>query len=690
MVDCALGHAGHAPPAGVEAPAEIDLLHVGKEAGVEPAQCAEIGRAHQQGGARGPEDFCRSVILPSVFLYHVHHAAAAERVAVGVDPAAARPGKLEAGALLEAPHLGLAGGDLRVGVHEVEQRGEPSGGGLHVGIEQKGVFAIHFLQGAVVAFGKTVVAVEQDEPHLGEVAAQEGEGIVGGGIVGHYHFHSLHAEGMAEDAGEILPHHAASVPVEYDDGEFHQGRSVLSAAAGGKKQGGLVGIEAAEADIRYVVVQLGAVGALHAYVVFGEAVHGCARTGVLPEDACGAADVAAVEVFCLFLREVEQETAALVFHFGRHNGSDLQGLRAGTLGVGEDVELGKVGTAEEVVGLAEEAFRLAPHAYDDVDADEDVGHGGVDAVEERGKERRVVAPAHETQYLVAAALQGNVEMGHELPARGHEVYHVVAYQIGLQARHPVTLDALHAVQGAEQIDETLSRGLAEVAYVDAREHYLLAAFGRHFPGLLLQGADRGVAAPAAGQRDGAVGAEVVAAVLHLEKIARPAAAAATGRKGADVAEGGDEGAAAGLVGGMLQEAGKIAGQLPFLLGAEHEVHSLHPGDGLGLELRVAAGDHDTRTGMPPPRGMDGLAALLVGHFGDGACVDDAQVGHLAAAHLAHAGLAQEAGQSGGFRKIQLAAQRIVGGFLVLKAGSVDHRAAKIRFFAGTGTDLYLY
>ena len=66
-----------------------------------------------------------------------------------------------------------------------------------------------------------------------------------------------------------------------------------------------------------------------------------------------AADVGGVEGVRLLGGECQQELAAAVFLGRGHRAVNLQGCRAWALGVAEDVQLGDIEAAEEVVRLAE-------------------------------------------------------------------------------------------------------------------------------------------------------------------------------------------------------------------------------------------------------------------------------------------------------------------------------------------------
>ena len=104
---------------------------------------------------------------------------------------------------------------------------------------------------------------------------------------------------------------------------------------------------------------------------------------------------------------------------------------------------------DEALGLIEEFGRLAACAHDDIDTDEGVGHQLAHARYLIIKECRVVATVHQSQHLVAARLQRDMEMRHEGTAAGAELQHLVRQQVGFDAGDAVALDAFDLVQGTE-------------------------------------------------------------------------------------------------------------------------------------------------------------------------------------------------------------------------------------------------
>ena len=91
------------------------------------------------------------------------------------------------------------------------------------------------------------------------------------------------------------------------------------------------------------------------------------------------------------------------------------------------------------------------------------------------KECRVVAAAHQLQHLIAAALKGYVEMGHEGTRMCTKVNNLIGQQIRLNAGNAIAFDALHTVQGTQQVNKGFVRGAAKVARVDPRDDNFLAS-----------------------------------------------------------------------------------------------------------------------------------------------------------------------------------------------------------------------
>ena len=82
--------------------------------------------------------------------------------------------------------LGWQAATSGVTLDKLEQRLEPVGRHLHVGVEQHCIFVVQFVESPVVPLGKTVVAGEGQQEHLGKFAGEEFDRVVGRAVVGHH------------------------------------------------------------------------------------------------------------------------------------------------------------------------------------------------------------------------------------------------------------------------------------------------------------------------------------------------------------------------------------------------------------------------------------------------------------------------------------------------------------------------
>lgn len=147
--------------------------------------------------------------------------------------------------------------------------------------------------------------------------------------------------------------------------------------------------------------------------------------------------------------------------------AEAEGCGAGSVAVGEDVEVGDGERVDEAEYFAKLLLALAVEAGHNVGGDAGVWHDGLDTLEFGAVEGGVVASVHEGEHVVGACLEGDVEVGEEGAAVGHEVYDVVGEQVGFDAGDAVAQDAIDAIQPLEQVEEALAVLLAEGAGVDA-------------------------------------------------------------------------------------------------------------------------------------------------------------------------------------------------------------------------------
>ena len=204
-----------------QSPTEIDFFAVGKEAGIKRAGRPIVFGTNEEAGSAGPMHFLGGVVLSVVTFETVEDSSATEGVAVSIDKSTAGSGIFKRVAMVKREEFGLAGGDGRIGVHEFDERREPLMSHFDIRVEQHEVFGLNLCQGAVVALGEAPVSVKGDGATVGEMLCQEGERVVGRGIVG-YDDVGLIAR-VAHHRGEESFEHLSSVPVKYHNGYFRHG-----------------------------------------------------------------------------------------------------------------------------------------------------------------------------------------------------------------------------------------------------------------------------------------------------------------------------------------------------------------------------------------------------------------------------------------------------------------------------------
>ena len=214
---------------------------------------------------------------------------------------------------------------------------------------------------------------------------------------------------------------------------------------------------------------------LNTHIIACEAVHGLSACGFLEEHFLFRADILLIEADALLLAEVEQLLAALLFVSVCHYVRDAQGCGSGTFAVREYVQLGDVHGRKEAETLLEALLCLSTTTHHNVHADEGIGHAALNEFYLVSEKLLVITAMHQSEHLIAAALERNMEVGHKGTALCTEVDKLVREQVWLHAADAITLNALHAVKGFHQVEEALAGGLAEVADVNASEHNLLSS-----------------------------------------------------------------------------------------------------------------------------------------------------------------------------------------------------------------------
>ena len=171
---------------------------------------------------------------------------------------------------------------------------------------------------------------------------------------------------------------------------------------------------------------------------------------------------------------------------------------------------------QKVVGSAELLLRLARKADDDINPDKGIGHGSSNGRDALLELRLRVATPHQGKKFIRSALDRDMEVRLEFGRRSAKGDDFVGQEVWLDRRDAVAFDAFNAIQRPQQIEERLARRTAKVTRIDARDDNLLLPSGGNRLGFADQVGNRHVAAAATRIVNRAVGAFVVATVLHLQ------------------------------------------------------------------------------------------------------------------------------------------------------------------------------
>ena len=182
------------------------------------------------------------------------------------------------------------------------------------------------------------------------------------------------------------------------------------------------------------------------------------------------------------------------------------------------MKLGHIQAFDKFVGLLKVFIRFTTCAHNHIHADKSVGHHFFHFPHFGSEKFRIISPAHQLQHFVTTGLQRNMEMRHETAGMRNEFYDLVSQQIGLYGGNSVALNAFHFIQRLHQIEESFSGSFTEISDIDTRQHNFFSSLGRSLAGLFHHGCNCSVATPPAGERNGAVRAEIIATILYFQKI----------------------------------------------------------------------------------------------------------------------------------------------------------------------------
>ena len=206
-------------------------------------------------------------------------------------------------------------------------------------------------------------------------------------------------------------------------------------------------------------------------------------------------------------------------------------------------------------------------------------------------------------------------MGHETARFCAEVYYFFRQKVRFYRRNPVTLYAVHFVEPLYKHFEVFTAFASEITDVHAGYDYFFSALSGNFFCLRYYGIRRRTATEPACIGNGAICTEIIAAVLHFQKISCPVAARTRGNKSLDVAH-----CAAFLLAFAGNAFGDIFQYLSFVFHAHHEVHAFYFGNFLRLKLHIASHDNHKSLRIVLNKLVNNLTTFVIGHFGNRTCV----------------------------------------------------------------------
>ena len=398
--------------------------------------------------------------------------------------------------------------------------------------------------------------------------------------------------------------------------------------------------------------------------------HCLASWRLFEENLSLSTDVLGIEFLRLLIAQLQQTLRALLLLLLVNHIRNLQGSRARTLRIREDVKLGNRQTLQELIAFFKTLRSFAATAHHHIDTDKRIRHFLLDKIHLVGKERLVVTAVHQLEHLIASALQRNVEMRHKGTALGTILYEIIIAEIRLQTRDAVTFDSFYLIHRLDKVDESLVGSLTEITDIHTGNDDFLTAFSSRLLTLSHKRLDARVARIASGKWNGAIGAIIIAAVLHLQEITGTVATRARRLEGLDFL---------GLHAIMLMKSRSIAvlrsqssqsvflskflrpciaeilNQVRLLVSTQHEVYTLYLADILRFELRITARHDNECARIVSHHPVDSLTAFMIGNFCYRAGVNQTNISFLPLFSSNDAHIFEHFAKSGSFREVEFAA-----------------------------------
>ena len=398
--------------------------------------------------------------------------------------------------------------------------------------------------------------------------------------------------------------------------------------------------------------------------------HCLASWRLFEENLSLCTDVLSIEFLRLLIAQLQQSLGALLLLLLVNHIRNLQGSRARTLRIREDVKLGNRQTLQKLIAFFKTLRSFAATAHHHIDTDKRIRHLLLDKIHLVGKERLVVTTVHQLEHLIASALQRNVEMRHKGTALGTILYEIIITEIRLQTRDAVTLDSFYLIHRLDKVDESLVGSLTEITDIHTGNDDFLTAFSSRLLTLSHKRLDARVARIASGKRNGAIGAIIIAAVLHLQEITGTVATRARRLEGLDflclhaimlmksrsIAVLRSQSSQSVFLSKFLRPCiAEILNQVRLLVSTQHEVYTLYLADILRFELRITARHDNECARIVSHHPVDSLTAFMIGNFCYRAGVNQTNISFLPLFSSNDAHIFEHFAKSGSFREVEFAA-----------------------------------
>ena len=398
--------------------------------------------------------------------------------------------------------------------------------------------------------------------------------------------------------------------------------------------------------------------------------HCLASWRLFEENLSLCTDVLGIEFLRLLITQLKETLGALLLLLLINHIRNLQGSRARTLRIREDVKLGNRQTLQELIAFFKTLRSFAATAHHHIDTDKRIRHFLLDKIHLVGKERLVVTAVHQLEHLIASALQRNVEMRHKGTALGTILYEIIITEIRLQTRDAVTLDSFYLIHRLDKVDESLVGSLTEITDIHTGNDDFLTTFSSRLLTLSHKRLDARVARIASGKWNGAIGTIIVAAVLHLQEITGTVATRARRLEGLDflrlhaimlmksrsIAVLRSQSSQSVFLSKFLRPCiAEILNQVRLLVSTQHEVYTLYLADILRFELRITARHDNECARIVSHHPVDSLTAFMIGNFCYRAGVNQTNISFLLLFSSNDAHIFEHFAKSGSFREVEFAA-----------------------------------